>query len=60
MSEVRLKVSVSQIWFLLKSLEYMTSDEGVKRFLAEYPDADQAALAADLESLIEKITGANP
>lgn len=52
---MKLKLSSTQVWVLVKSLEYLASDEGVARLLVEFPKMDEEALTKDIEGIVTQL-----
>lgn len=52
---MKLKLSSTQVWVLIKSLEHMASEEGVNRLLTEFPKMDEDALIKDIEGIVTQL-----
>jgi hypothetical protein len=54
-TQVEIKLTKSQTWLLMKSMELLTSDEGVKKIREEFPGLDEEALAEDASGIINQL-----
>lgn len=52
---MKIEVTKSQLWLLAKAITEFTSEEGLDKFLTEFPDCDQDLLAQDLEGLVAEL-----
>lgn len=49
---ITLNINEDHRWFIMKAIEYFTSDESSERFLNEFPDVDQERLNEVFEEII--------
>lgn len=57
---MKLELTKSHLWLILKGIAMLTSEEGERKLLEEFPDLDAEALEQDLHELCDKLERLKP